>query len=274
MNIKKEYTFTNNRQIWRVIPVEGDRLVIEDRDAESREAFFNCIEMKTGNRILENFQLEEKFWLGIEDIYNNTIFFYRYMMPNMPQHKGIIAFDISKKTVIWEQPDYSFSFINNGRLVCYQQRFEGRDFYVLDCNTGELIEEIGNDSTRVHILKENSAGLLDSPEFHFPEQFYEGKEIEDESKVFLLEFMKKYSVQGAVEYLPYKKAIMLNTFEPNDKGTLKNVFRVFDFQAKKILFSEVLNGNANAAVPDSFFMKNNLIFLLVEKTNLLVCSVN
>jgi hypothetical protein len=274
MNIKKVYTFTNSRQIWRVIPASGNRLVIEDRDAVSREAFFNCIDMNTGDRILENHQFDEKFWLGIEDIYENIIFFYRYMMPNMPQHMGIIAFDINKKSIIWEQPDYTFSFISDGRVICYKQRFEGRDFYLLDINTGELIEELGNDNSKVHLLKENTVNILNAPEFLFPEQYYDGKDVDEGIKEFLTGFSREFSVQGAVEFLVYKDVIMLNIFEPNDNGMLKNVFRVFDFKEKQMVFTEILNSNANAAVPDSFFMKNNLLFLLQEKSTLLVCSVD
>jgi hypothetical protein len=38
MKIKKEYRFNNNRQIWRLLP-SGNKLVIEERDINSKEVF-------------------------------------------------------------------------------------------------------------------------------------------------------------------------------------------------------------------------------------------
>jgi hypothetical protein len=273
MEIIKKYTFTNNRQIWRVIPTSGDRLVIEDRDTGSREAFFNCIEIKTGKRIFDNYQFKEKFWLGIEDIYKDIIYLYRYLKPDMPQHKGIIAFDINSKNIIWEQPDFSYLFVKDDKLYCYKQRYEGRSFFIADCYTGEILEELGNDGERIKQLREESINQLDYEEYLFPEQFYDGKEMEPLLKNFLTEFKQENLVIGAVEFLPLNSVVFLNTFEPNDEGSLNNIFRCVEFQSGKVIFSEILNKNAHAAVPDSFFMKNNNIFLLEDKTRLLVCSV-
>jgi hypothetical protein len=273
MDIVKEYTFTNNRQIWRVIPTSGDRLVIEDRDTNTREAFFNCIEMNSGNRVFDNYQFSEKFWLGIEDIYKDIIFLYKYLKPDMPQHKGIIAFDINKKNIIWEQPDYCYLFIKDDKLFCYKQRFEGRIYFIADCYTGEIIEELGNDGEKIRLLKEENINQLDYEEYLFPEQFYDGKEMDAGLKDFLTAFKQENLILGGVEFLPYNGVLLLNTFEPNDEGSLKNIFRVVEIESGKVIFTEVLNKIANAAVPDSFFMKNNYIFLLVDKTKLLVCSI-
>ena len=45
MKIKKKYSFKNKRQIWRLLPTTTDKLVIEDRDTQNKEVFFNCIDI-------------------------------------------------------------------------------------------------------------------------------------------------------------------------------------------------------------------------------------
>ena len=86
MKLKRKYTFTNNRQIWRIVPAGEGKLVIEERDPMTKEVFFSCIEMNTGKILLDSLQFDEKFWIGIEDIYKDVILFHKYHQPDMPWH--------------------------------------------------------------------------------------------------------------------------------------------------------------------------------------------
>ena len=97
MDIKRIYSFSNNRQIWRLIPTATEKLIIEERDTENKEVFFNCLEISSGVKIFSELQLEEKFWVGIEAVNNDIIYFHKFVKPDMPRHQGIIAFDIEIK---------------------------------------------------------------------------------------------------------------------------------------------------------------------------------
>ena len=46
-----------------------------------------------------------------------------------------------------------------------------------------------------------------------------------------------------------------------------------DIDNGKVIFEEELNRGVKNFVPDSFFIKDDLLFLLKEKTELLVCSI-
>ncbi len=93
-SIKKNYSFSNKREIWRLIPSQSGYLVIEERNMKSKEVFFNCLKLDDGKIYFKNFQLDEKFWIGIEAVSKNIIFFHKFRKPDMPGHKGIYAFDI------------------------------------------------------------------------------------------------------------------------------------------------------------------------------------
>ena len=106
--IKKLYGFSNSREIWRLIPAGEEKLIIEERNKKTKEVYFNCIKIETGKKLLKSFQLKDKFWVGIETTHNDIIFFHRYIKPDLPTHKDIIAFDLIKKKILWENNDLTF----------------------------------------------------------------------------------------------------------------------------------------------------------------------
>ena len=146
MKLHRNYTFSNNRQIWRIVPGGEGKLVIEERDPVTREVFFSCIEMNTGKVLLDGLQFDEKFWIGIEDVYKDVILFHKYHKPDMPWHSGIIAYDINKKVQLWNSEEFIFSLVYDNILYCYKNKYEGRSYCKLNYKTGELIADIGENS--------------------------------------------------------------------------------------------------------------------------------
>ncbi len=153
MKIKKKYSYTNNRQIWRLLPTSTGKLIIEDRDTQNKEVFFNCLEINSGKKIFANLQLEEKFWIGIETIFEDIIIFHKFAKPDMPGHSSIIAFDINSQKVIWQNEDLTFLFVHDQNIFVYKQRFEDRLYFSLNISSGEIIEEIGNDASDIKCFK-------------------------------------------------------------------------------------------------------------------------
>ena len=102
MKIKKKYSFTNKRQIFKVLPTDSGKIVIEERDIEKKQAYFNCLRIDSGKKIFKSLQLDEKFWIGIDTIHKDIIYFHKFVKPDLPQHNGIIAFDINSEKTIWE----------------------------------------------------------------------------------------------------------------------------------------------------------------------------
>ena len=99
MEIKKLYSYKSEKQIWRILISGSDKLILETRDLNTKEVFFNCLFIENGKSIFSNLQLDEKCWIGIEDIYKGIIFFHYFPKPDMPHHKGIIAFDITAQKI-------------------------------------------------------------------------------------------------------------------------------------------------------------------------------
>jgi len=270
MDIKPVYSFSNNRQIWRLIPTDTGKILIEERDTENKEVFFSCLKISSGEKIFSEYQLEEKFWVGIEDVTNDIIYFHKFVKPDMPGHQGIIAFNIKSKNILWENPDYSFLFIDGGKIYCYKSLFEGRNFFTIDCSSGEKIEELGSDASEINRLRDAALNKRSYKDYIFPLTYYSDDLVPERIAKIFTQIKNEKVIAGNIEYAVYVEVLFLNFHEVLDNGSLKNIFRAFDLKNNKQVLEEVLIAETKAFVPDSFFFRQNLMFLLEEKNRLVV----
>lgn len=273
MKLKKSYRFDNKRQIWRIIPTNSGKLIIEEREPEKKQAYFHCLSIETGKKILNNFQLDDKFWVGIEAVQNDIIFFHKFAKPDMPKHRGIFAYDLAKKEFLWQNPELIFLFLFENKLYAYKDKFEGRNFYSIHAESGNLIEEIGDDFQRINNLRSQS-NLEESNEgYLFPERF-DADSIDD---IYLNEFISSlrnnFVISGKIEYILKNKLLMTSFHEVNSKGSFKNLFKAVDLSTGKYILEEVINKETSLFLTDSFFIKNDLLFLLFGKTRLEVYKI-
>jgi hypothetical protein len=274
--IKKAYNYSRDRQIWRLLPTDTNKLIVEERDASTREVFFNCIDINSGKKIFHDFQPEEKYWTGIEIIYKDIIIFHKYASRDMPDHEGMIAFDIASGKIIWQNTEYVFLFIHEDNIYCFKNNFEGRDFFILDYKTGNLIKNLGSNAAQVNLCRESSFNVINTGSYLFPELYYpesESMKTADMGKYF--EQLKTEStIAGRIEFIVNGDILLFNCHNVLPDGNLKNIFNAIEFSSKKIIFEETLNFQTRTFVPDCFFIRNQLLFLLIEKTKLKVCSIN
>jgi Domain of unknown function (DUF4905) len=271
MKLKKIYSYTNNRQIWRLIPVDSDWLIIEDRDTKTKEVFFNCLKIESGKVIFKNFQFEDKFWVGIEAVHNDIIYFHKFLKPDMPIHKGIIAFDINLKKIIWRTEDYNFLFINDDKIFVYKNKFEGKDFFTLNYQTGIKLEDFAEDHEKINKLKEENESLNKFEGYIFSNQFDPSKNKQLTDIVNELKVDKV--IAGKIDFIEFDDTFLINFHEVLSDGNLRNIFRVVEVDSKKVILEEILDKDTKLFVPESFFIKNNLLFLIKEKVRLIVYTI-
>jgi len=273
MKLKKIYRFDNKRQIWRIIPTKEGKLIIEEREPENKEVYFHCLSLDSGKKILNNFQLEDKFWVGVEAVQDDIIFFHKFAKPDMPKHRGIFAYELTRKELIWQNPDLIFLFILDKKLYAFREKFEGRNYYAINTVNGEIIEDIGKDYQRINSLRneaminENKIGNL------FPETFEPGLTVENPATGFIKSLRNEFVITGKVEYIIKNQLLMMSFHESNSRGTLTNLFKAVDLSTGKYILEEVINKESSLFLTDSFFVIDNLLFLLFGKTRLEVYKI-
>lgn len=273
MKLKKLYTHNNEKQIWRILPTSNRKVVIEERDVNTKEVFFSAIEIDTGKKIFNEYQFDDKNWMGIEAINNDLIFFHSYGNPEMPTHKNIIAFDLLTQSILWQNDKYVFSFLYDDKIYCYQQRFESRKFYTLNCFTGEVIEELNDDVSALNALKEKSLEDFEKQNYLFPEYFNRNEIPLQNYQKYLVQILENNVIKGDISYLIFNNLLIFNYHQVNDEGTLDNIIVAVDLDQNRILLKDILDKNLVNLMPESFFIKDNFLFLIVDKTKLLVYSI-
>lgn len=273
MKLKKQYKHDNGKQIWRVLPTSNNKVVIEEREVKTKEVFFSCLEINSGKKLFNEFQFDEKNWIGIESVYKDIIFFHAYHKPDMPAHKSIIAFDILSQSILWQNDDYIFSFVREDKVYCYQQRFESPVFFALDYLTGNVVDNFGTDSAKLQQFREEANNEFEKQNYLFPEYFNRIDIVTENYQKYLLQILTDNVIKGEISYLKMADLLMYNYHEIINNNTFNNIFVTFDLRKNKILLKETLDKNLVNLMPESFFVKDDFLFLIIDKTKLFVYQI-
>jgi Domain of unknown function (DUF4905) len=267
--IKKLYSFSNSREIWRLISAGEDKLLIEERNKKTKEVYFNCIQLKTGKKLLKSYQLKDKFWIGVEAVHNNIIFFHRYIKPDLPTHKDIIAFDLTKEEILWENNDLVFLTISDGNLYGYKALFEGREFYKLNIHTGNVIKKFEESPDENSIEQFQNSAIKD---FCFSTIYSNDLDLDGKIRDIIRITKEENVITGRIEFLVYKNVLSLSFHTPGKNGKLNKLLNVVDIVTGKIILKKIINSNIKVFIPDSFFLIKNYLFVLIE-TKKLFCYI-
>jgi hypothetical protein len=264
--MNKHFTYISEKQLWRILISDSEKLILETRDTETKEVFFHCYKLQDGNLVFRDFQLEEKHWLGIEALYKDLIYFHKFPKRDLPGHKEIITFEIATQKILWKNEDYTFQFVYKDKVYCFTQGFEERKYFVLDFLTGELLNELGNNYSLINQLRAEADSALDWSVYIYPERL---SDCDDDTIRNLIDSKKgKLQLTGEIEYNIYKNLLLYNFHEEAAKENFTNKFRIIDRNSSEIILEEVLNENVNSLFADSFFVYKNFLFLLKDKTGI------
>ncbi|MFA7229520.1 MAG: DUF4905 domain-containing protein [Melioribacteraceae bacterium] len=272
MKIEKLFSYKSPGQIWRIQISDNDRLVVETRDLKTKEVFFHCFELDSGKVMFEDLQLDEKNYIGIETIHKNIIYFHKYPQRDMPGHKEIIAFDIDSRKVLWENRDLSFLFALGDLIYGFQQGFEDRCFFALNYLSGEMIKEYGNDYKTINIMRRKADDEIDWNNYRYPKVLSKEEENERIAEV-IASNTQNLLLEGDVEYNCSGNLLCFNFHSKIFEGSYLNRFMAVNLNGGGILLDEVLNLNAPTLFADSFFIYKNYLFLLREKNEVIVYTM-
>ena len=271
--MEKHFTYKSDKQIWRILISDSNKLILETRDLSTKEVFFNCYYLENGENIFHDLQLEEKCWIGIEEIYKDIIFFHYFPKPDMPHHKGIIAFDIVSQNILWTNNEFSFLFVNEDKVYGFKQGFEERFFSSLNYLSGKLIEEFGSNHKKINTLQKISENEKDWDSYLYPKTLSKD-EIDSRIAEAIQKQTKDIIVEGEIEYNSKSDLLFFNFHTKVFENSFVNRFLTVDLNANKVILSEILNANATALFTDSFFIYKKYLFLLREKNEVVVYKID
>lgn len=269
MKLKKKFKFSDSNQVWIIKITDTDKLFIETRDTKAMKAYYHSYDLSSGKKIFSGHQMSEMFWLGIEAIKDDIVFFHRFAKPDMPGHRGVFAFDINTQKILWENEEYAFLFLKDNLMYVYQERFEGRSFYTIDIESGVVAEELGENPPNINLLRDEAERSINYSSYKFPERYSQNIGIENIDAVIEQE-IRNIKIANTVEFIDLNELLIFNYHQLVEDKKLTNKIKIFHLEKRKEIYSDVLNKSTNAFAPDSFFMYKNFLIILKEKREIII----
>jgi len=262
-----------NAQIWRILISEKENLIIETRDKDKKEVYYSAFSLNKKEFLWNNFQPEEKFWIGIEKIYREVIYFHKFAKPDMPAHRGIIAFDIQRKEILWEREDVIFKLIAEDKLYALEDDFYGDNILTLDLGTGKELEHYKTYELDLEALKFKAEASEDFSRYRFPEIFYNnGADPKIELAIQTIKDKKDVDIVGNFEYTLINN-LFLTSYHLNYGKKMDNEFCAFDVEEKKFLLEKKLNKQIELFAADTFFVYERYLFLLKDQREIQIYTI-
>lgn len=266
------WTYRANGVIWRLLPTTSGVFVGELRDPETKRTSFFCVNQQSGDVLWERISLEEQWWIGVEAVHDDRVFLHGFSTPDMPDHKGITALDLFTGKISWQNPDLRFVLCVDNSLFASKDGPDGRTLLALNYRTGELVQTC--DSTMLESARARPNAIPNNvPEFPTP---FELSDSMDEHAVLLHKHCAIDDVVGSVEALKINNLLFFNYHSHsnnNDQKHLKNTLNVLDLNEGHLVFTEILNNNAAAPTPDSFFVHGGMLYFIKDRSSLTAVSI-
>lgn len=264
--LQPSWQFDADGVIWRMMFSPSHHLVLEIRDPEKKLASFTCLNDRSGDLFWRDRSFDEPWWIGIEALDDELIFFHKFRKPDMPQHSGVIACDIVSGELIWENTDYVFVQRDGDRVIVQKERFEAIHFYALDSRTGDFIEDLGTDTERINLLRQRDDDESRFKDFRYPSPFLQDDADHVDASIIKREFSDN-NLRGAIDYLRYTSYIILSWHEraktsAPQQELLTQRFCIIGGQSGEKMFEEILLPQTVSIGMDSFFMKGSILYFI------------
>ncbi|MCL5739088.1 MAG: DUF4905 domain-containing protein [Bacteroidetes bacterium] len=262
------WTFRSDKKVWRLLPGSGV-LAVELRDTDNKITEFAGLDIETGSSLWQNFQLEEKWWVTVNKIYNDVLLLQQFVKPDMPTPGKIFAVDLFTGKPLWQNHELSYLNIIDDVVYGLRRTLQSEDIVGLNYRTGEEREVFSADDTRAQELSFS----LPEDDFILPSLFEELEETPDSASAAVLKRLIPTDAKTpTVIESPSGKEIV--GYHQN-AGTDEKGVQVYDSHLKiidgegKILFEDVADKKVYSALQDFYFAVNEQL-IYVRNSNEIV----
>ena len=109
--------------------------------------------------------------------------------------------------------------------------------------------------------------------YHFPETYNSNLTGNLDLQKIAQKLTKEHNFEGNIYFIQKNNLLFFNFYIANSKGNLSNLFKVLDLSSGNYILEEILIKETNKVTPDSFFVKDELLFVLFGNNRLSVYSI-
>ncbi|TAK55614.1 MAG: DUF4905 domain-containing protein [Bacteroidetes bacterium] len=258
------WSYQTEGVIWRVLP-SASVLIGEERNLDSKQVSFFCLDATTGTPLWEHLTFDEQWWISIEHVHNNVLFFHEFATPDLPDHKKIRAVQLDSGKTLWTNDEVQFAFAQGTSVYVTKTGFEDRHYFEADLLTGVITREISYEE----FAKLQSTSEPNDTDLTFSET-YDGTQ----SWMSLLKGAIVKSLQNSVQtdYIEYGELFIFSIYlaeSPTNANvqTYNQQLIIVDKTGKQ-MFHEMLNTGMMYPVPDTLVCRGDMVYYIKNKTTL------
>ncbi|MFN6945901.1 MAG: DUF4905 domain-containing protein [Cytophagaceae bacterium] len=252
-------TITFSGQIWRLLPSPSEtNLFVETRNADERETSFYAIDVLTGKTLWKGVDgLENKWWIGMESVQEEVLVLHGFGDKENPGHKGIFAVSAQTGKLRWRKDDLVYSGMSGNAIEATKTGSEERFF--LDSISGNVLENVSYDQ------KVNDRGRMT-----FPSHYPEGSEYYNIVSGYIKKYIKDDCV-FAIDYLEFAGLVIISYHKKQGEKLSLNLLVLTE--TNEIFAREILAENLTGISADTFFIYENALIYIAEKTKLNILNI-
>lgn len=264
-------------QLWRILFSHGRLVAGEHRKNEEKEVTFFCIDSRSGEEIWSMSKKGEGWWTTTEGVHGNNLYLHAFAKPDLPHPKHITSIDMETGRVLWDHPELTFLYVRGDAVVAEKREFEQTLCHRLDPKSGEIRDTIYDRETieteRLEARANDPHVKLRFPEIYNPE--YADHRLFTQC---ISAIRRKERLVDPLEVLPFGNHLImcyhkLNSSQSNGNTPLTHELIIYDRNDLKELYRDVLFENASAPAPDGFFIRENVLYYVRNKTEFVAVTL-
>jgi hypothetical protein len=215
--------------------------------------------------------------VGIEAIDTGRLFLHGYRKPDMPQHLGITAVDVESGRQLWRNETASFLLAIDGEVYAAQETFGGMRYYRLSAEDGEVAEDLGEDTNHINTLRQriNEDDIFSG--YRYPQPFGEDHPHYTALRPMVADLVDTDTATGDVDVYFESPLLFASWHEAADTpggARLRQRLTVRDFDRDRTILHEIILDAADAPGMDSFFLKDDQLMYIKNRSVLTAHDVN
>ncbi|MDX9759856.1 MAG: DUF4905 domain-containing protein [Bacteroidota bacterium] len=247
--------------LWRVLFSDDGHVLGEVRDLDAKTAWFFCAREEDGTIRWNDLRTDEPWWVGIEEVGDGRFYLHGFRKPDMPQHRGIHAYDLATGQPLWRNEELAFLFVFDGSVYAAEERFAGRHVLRLSRDDGSVVEELGVQDDRIAVMR----GMLNDQAFagyRYPQPFDETHPRHGELRAHVHAAVRPDRVTGTLDVWSEDGLLVMAWHEEiaEKNGTYRQELRAVDLADGQTIFHDTIVDAAQGPGIDSFFIKHHRLY--------------
>lgn len=230
--------------IWKIKLDDSKQTLVWEIRNSDKKLSFGAYNFAKSSNLLQAFSFADDWHIGLDFVYDGMIYFHGYESEFSPVHKGVIAFDLYQKEIIWQNFSVSVQEYTKTGLVVFDPKIFPRNFQLLNLKTGELISSINLDA----ILPENRIN----------------------NRIFLPKTLATESIWDTTQTLVYKDYKMISFYQ-TEENLVNQYLEIY--KNNTLLFKDLINQDIQKLSFDTFFLWLDQLIYIKNKSEILTYLV-